>query len=234
MKSSSVNSNCSLYNVSNYNKKLDADISTVQHKYIKIIVEYLKYVIENLKIKNISYSKFIIIRGIETVHHVFYFLLFYTNNLDITYFHAQKAVYFYIEFIQQTSTDENIFLQLSSRDATMYVYRKTIFEINNECRKNYNNTLNRDLNEKWEIITKYSFILKNIIINFINKNEFYHDSKENEYINDFKHIGNLIVDKKLTIIDLNNLEIFIDKLNIKSLELTNYKNTLLIFVNKIN
>jgi hypothetical protein len=92
-------------------------------------MEYLKYVLENHKIKNACYKKFILIRGLETINHVFYFILYYTNNLEITYFHSQKAIYFYVEFIQQTSTEENSFLQLNSRDAIMYVYKKTIFEI---------------------------------------------------------------------------------------------------------
>ena len=79
---------------------------------------------------NPNYLKFIVIRGIETLTHVFNTILHYTKNLEITYLHSQKAYYYYIEFISQISEDQNIFLQLSSNDAIMYVYKKTIYNIN--------------------------------------------------------------------------------------------------------
>lgn len=48
----------------------------------------------------------------------------------------KKAYYFYIEFIEQISDNNVTFLQLSSRDAILFVYKRTIFELNNEYIKN--------------------------------------------------------------------------------------------------
>jgi hypothetical protein len=50
-------------------------------------------------------------------------------------YHAQKAYYFYVEYIEQISDDNITFLQLSSRDAILFAYKKTIFDLNNEYKK---------------------------------------------------------------------------------------------------
>jgi len=178
---SSINNNYSLYHIENFNKKLDDKTVNILNSYFKILIEYLQYIFENIKIKNVNYYRFIIIRGIETINNVFNYILFYTQNLEITIFHIQKSFYFYVEFIQQTSSEQNVFLELSSRDATMYVYRKTIFELNNDFRKNYVST-NKDTNEKLELINKYIDVLKSIIFNIFCKNEFYSKDKINLFV----------------------------------------------------
>ena len=42
---------------------------------------------------------------------------------------------YYIEFIEQIGEEGNSFLQLSSKDAMLFVYKKTIFDINIEYKK---------------------------------------------------------------------------------------------------
>jgi hypothetical protein len=74
---------------------------------------------------------FIILRGLETTTHVFKYVLLYTQNLEAAFHHAQKSIYYYLEFIAQVAEQRNAFLQLSSRDAITYVYKKTIYLINN-------------------------------------------------------------------------------------------------------
>jgi hypothetical protein len=96
----------------------------------------MRFISEKTTMKNKLYYKFIFERGIETLLHVFSIIFYYTKNLELTFYHTQKAYYFYIEFIEQISDDNVTFLQLSSRDAVMFVYKKTIFDINNEYKKN--------------------------------------------------------------------------------------------------
>lgn len=211
--SSSNSSNYSLYNVGNYKKNIEETTSLIMEKYFKVLMEYLKYILDNTKIKNTSYSKFIILRGIETIHHVFYLVLYYTNNLDITYFHSQKSVYFYVEFIQQTSSEENSFLQLSSRDATMYVYRKTIFEISNEHRKNVNSQLSKETKNKWEIISKHTNILKNIVNNIIAKETF--SNNPLKYILKYEIQCSLFIKKIYNLEELDLLEYILNKIKIE-------------------
>jgi hypothetical protein len=144
MSSNTNNSIYSLNNLNNYKTNIINNINDINHKYNLLVIEYLHFIIENISTKNISYSKFIITRGLVTITHVFTMLLFYSRNLDLSYYHSQKSFYFYVEFIGQISNDEHTFLKLSSRDASMFVYRKTIFEINNEIRKNIKNLSNED------------------------------------------------------------------------------------------
>lgn len=137
MKSIAVSkeNNYSLHNSENYKNILDCDVSEVIRKYSMIIVEYFKFIIENIKIKNTGLTKFIITRGLDTITHVFLHILSATKNINLTYFHCQKSFYFYVEFVGQISEDDKVFLQLTSRDATTYVYKKTIFELNNAYKK---------------------------------------------------------------------------------------------------
>lgn len=161
--------NYSLHNNENYKKELDYEISDVVSKFSELIIDYFKFITENIKLKKSNFSRFIITRGLSTIISVFKYILLYTKNLDVTYFHCQKAFYFYVEFIGQISEDEKMFLQLSSRDATTYVYKKTIFEINNEFRKN-NEHISDYTQLKLDIINLYIELYEKILLKLINEN----------------------------------------------------------------
>ena len=49
----------SLQNVENYKSLLDNSLNDVLDKYILLICEYLRFIVENIKMKNKSYFKFI-------------------------------------------------------------------------------------------------------------------------------------------------------------------------------
>jgi hypothetical protein len=67
-----------------------------------------------------------------------------------------------------------MFLQLTSRDATTYVYKKTIFEINNEWKKKINEIHSQETDNKMVIIENYMNMYKTFIYKIINS-----DFKEN-------------------------------------------------------
>ena len=154
----------SLYNIENYKPVLIVTIDDILNKYNLLITEYFK-----LNIKGQQEW----IRGLDTISHVFEIILFYTKNLELTYFHSQKAFYFYVEFIGQITNEQHIFLNLSSRDATLFVYKKTIFDINTLIRKNMENNYNvetkgnKENNEIFDILNINKNIIKNILIYFI-------------------------------------------------------------------
>jgi hypothetical protein len=151
---SNKENNYSLQNNENYRKDFNCNMSEILEKYSELIIEYFKFIMENIKIKNLCLAKFIIIRGLDTITNVFLHILYFTKNIDLTYFHSQKSYYFYVEFVGQISDDEKTFLQLTTRDATTYVYKKTIFDINNELKKiNENNS--SEFREKMDTIKSY-------------------------------------------------------------------------------
>jgi hypothetical protein len=124
-----------LYNVENYKPLIQNTAQEILTKFTEMMIEYMRLIAEKTNIKNKQYYIFIFERGIETLIHIFSMIFYYTKNLELTFYHSQKAYYFYIEFIEQISDDNITFLQLSSRDALMFVYKKTIFEINNDHKK---------------------------------------------------------------------------------------------------
>jgi len=195
----------SLNNIENYKKELDCEVNDVTKKYTELIVEYYKFILENIKITNISLSKFIIIRGLDTITNVFLNILYFTKNLDLTYYHCQKSFYFYVEFVGQISDDEKMFLQLTSRDATTYVYKKTVFEINNELKKN--DKPSDIFKEKMKSIEIYIHINQTYLLKIINSKKI--DISNLEYLlNLCEKINNIQNKTKLN----NMLETIIEKI----------------------
>ena len=158
--------NFSLSNLENYKKDLEVDLSEIINKYVQLIIEYTKFIYENIKVKNKSFSKFIIIRGLDTITHVFNYILYITKNIEVTYYHCQKSFYFYIEFVGQITEDDKMFLQLTTRDATTYVYKKTIFDINNELRR-LNDNSTKEFKEKIEIIKTHINLFQTYLLKII-------------------------------------------------------------------
>jgi hypothetical protein len=167
-------SNYSLHNLDNYNNNLNDNVYDIIKKFCGIIISFLKFILEKFKIKKTSYSRFIIIRGFETITNVFNNVLYYTKNLDLTYYHCQKAYYYYVEFIQQITEEQHVFLQLTSRDAATYVYKKNIFEINHDITKNMS-PVTKDLKNKLDVVNKniciFKYILETVLQNFDLENE---------------------------------------------------------------
>ena len=93
---SSKDNNYSLNICENYKKELECDVSIVTKKYLELILEYFKFIIENIKLTNKNFSKFIIIRGLDTITNVFLNLLYFTKNIDLTYFHCLNSNTIYI------------------------------------------------------------------------------------------------------------------------------------------
>ena len=200
--------NYSLHNIENYKKELNSPINEIVKKYLNLLVEYYKFIIENIKIKNKQFTHFIIMRGLDTITNVFLILLLYTKNVDLTYFHCQKSFYFYVEFVGQISEDEKMFLQLTSRDASTYVYKKTIFEINSEFKK-MNDDMNAITRDKFEIINFYTSLCKNYLLKVIEKADF---NKNEELLNLIEETLDKLNSTQIKIEKLKLFELVSDKL----------------------
>jgi len=173
----------SLSDTDNFNSELTVSVEVVMSKYTELLVEYVKFILENVKINKFEYANFIINRGFDTITHIFSNMLYYTKNLDLTYFHCQKAFYFYVEFICQITEEEKLFLQLSSRDAATYVYKKTLFEINSDYIKKLEDC-SPMTKEKFDQISERIAIDKCLLSFIINTTE-----KREPYISQFSRIS---------------------------------------------
>tara|TARA_Y100000389_G_C17453938_1_gene516750 strand:- start:1400 stop:2188 length:789 start_codon:yes stop_codon:yes gene_type:complete len=161
----------SLQNVENYKNEYNCGISEIFTRYVGVIREYLTQATESISINNPEYYKYIICKGISTITHVFLNIFLYTRNLNLTYHYCQKSFYYYVEFIGRIEDDSHSFLQLNSKDAALFVYKKTLFEINNDYRKNFTvdtdiimDTLNRT-------VRVYKHLIEDIITNCVIENK---------------------------------------------------------------
>ena len=199
------NTSYSLNNLDLLNKTLDVSIQQILDKYSNLIIEYIKFISENNKCRNKLYKNYITTRGLDTITNVFNHILYYSKNLDMAYFYSQKAFYFYVEFVQQISNDNNTFLQLTSRDATIYVYKKTIFEINHEKRKNIE-SLTGEEKQKLILLEEHVKIFKIVFSIMINDDEFVNNlvKEKDEFILEFNKIN-----KKINKLSLNENEVIL-------------------------
>jgi hypothetical protein len=198
----------SLNDSNNYACELSSTIGDIINKYNILLIEYLKFVIDNVVIKNSAYNKFIIERGIETITHVFTLLLYYSKNVDMAYYHGQRSFYFYVEFIGQISEDQHSFLNLSSRDASMFVYKKTIFELSNEYRKNLKEP-SKDTVEKLDILNMNVRIFKNIIYYTLHEMKISEKSIISNLVKYIEGICNKLLKYKFTFQEYKTIENFI-------------------------
>ena len=196
-----------LNNTENYKLSITDNANDILCKYVSLITEYMSFISEKINITKQKYYLFIFERGFDTITNVFNLLYYYTRNLDVAYYHSQKAYYFYIEFIEQISDDKHTFLQLSSRDATMFVYKKTIFEINNEYRKNI-----KEVNEKEKSVLSYVdlsiSIYKHIIVYLMNHSDFKYQNKIEYITNCCEEIRKLNNKMKDFVIQKETIDLF--------------------------
>jgi|TARA_B110000495_G_scaffold197517_1_gene207921 hypothetical protein len=214
--------NNSLNNIENYNTELDSNEHILFIKYIGLIHELIECSVDNIFIQKPEYLKYVLMKGIKNVFYIFNFLLLYTKNLELTIYHTQKAILYFIEFIGQIGDDSHSFLKLNTKDASLFIYKKTIFEVNNDFRKSYEES--EETKTKMEMLHLYIETYNNIMLKIIENFDFQSKSLEDlqtiTFTKLYKIVESLI---QLPIIFKSNKE------NIK--EKINEYNT---FVNNIN
>lgn len=233
MKENKNNNDLLLNKIQNYNDELNYELFEVINKYLSIIFNYLKYISDNKFFLNKNNNKYIISKGMDTINHIFKLILLYTKNIDLSSFHSQKAYFFYVEFIEQISQDSNIMLKLNSKDAIIFTYKKTIFELNNDYIKNIHKLTNNE--------TKLINCLNNyfdIIISIVNYTIY---SSENIYNTT---IWNFLYDKLIFLFDLNkfkhdeniiiSLYLLINKLTTTNINISNLFTILELFIQLTN
>ena len=122
--------------------------------YNRIVANFVKDIAEDFAISDLSQFIYVVEKGVETITNVYKTILLYTRNIEMAEYHTEKACVYYIEFISQLGNDINV------REAVLFVFKKTIFEINNECKKRVNISAEQNvyfniLNETTEFVHKF-------------------------------------------------------------------------------
>ena len=161
--------NYSIINNTSYKENINYNVENILESYLNIVTEYFKHLEDSdFNIYN-CYYKYIIINGINCINNIFKILLLYTNNAELVLYNTEKSFIYYIEFITQIGNENNNFLQLNSKDATLFVYKKTIFDINNDIKKEF--SIKKNNREKLDNINNYIILSQKIIAEFININD---------------------------------------------------------------
>lgn len=159
-----MNNSLIIFNTNNYNKSIDEkNILSFMKVYIQLLKEYLDFLLNNIDIKEINeHFLFITNRGLITYKHIFNILCLYTKNFTLILHHIKKAYLYYVEFIGQIGHDNHAYLKLNSRDASLFVYKKTIYEINNNFKKDF--ILTEEEKNKHFKLTKLIDIINTMIL----------------------------------------------------------------------
>ena len=157
--------NFDLSNIKNYNKKFKKDLNFYTKEYLLLMKEIIDYLDKYIETGN-NKKLYIVLKGIESINHIFLLLLLYTKNLSLTLYHCKKSFLYYIEFISQIGEEGNSYLQLNSKDAILFIYKKSIFDINNDIRQNHE--LSEEDEMKLSDLKKLTETFKDFYILFVN------------------------------------------------------------------
>lgn len=193
----------SLNNTSDYKKEIEFEPKDAVALYIELLLEYYHFIEDNIKDKKCN--PFIVVRGLDTLTNVFKLILLSTKNIDYVCCYTQKAFYYYVEFICQTSEMEKLFLQMTSRDAVIYVYKKTICDINKTIVKSLEPCSQETL-DKINLIDEHVNLYKTIAIKNINTNS--NIEQFETFISKLKNI--VVKDVNLVNADIDHLFYTID------------------------
>lgn len=197
----------------NYYPKINNTIESIMKSYILLVEEFLNLspsIVQ--KIPDKKYSKYLISNGLLTINHVFNLLLLYTKNIQLVVTHSQKAFYYYAEFISQIG-ETNAFLQLTSHDASLFVYKKTIYEINKDYIVNIKD-FEKENKYKLNIIKLYTQIFYNF--SYIYLDDLLKNANSSENIISLITLFKKIINKNNNEINFNNNYEILNIINIIS------------------
>ena len=189
-----------MLNEKNYNKTLrQAEIPIYIITCHRIFDKFLNHAEHNVAITNKVYYTYVVTKGLSTLIHIFNMLTLYTKNVELIEHHCEKAIAYYIEFISQIGTEGQNYLQLNSKDAILFVYKKTIFDINSEVRKNL------DLSSAETKVIQIIFNINKL--NYLMREHIFKNSVANT-MNIFIHEKTTIVLNRILRIRSNEIESF--------------------------
>lgn len=195
------NKNYALTNSENYLVNLNMDLNEILKQQLNISVEYLKLINDD-GFCNHKNKHYISIKGLESILHIFNNIILYTNNPIIAEYHSIRSIYLYKEYISQIVNESNSFLNLNTRDAILFIYKKTIYDIKKEFCKNTITTQNKNMLDCFQL---YSKIIKYCI-------SFLYDNSNIDYVPLFLKIMENIILLNFNSVKYNQLVFFIELL----------------------
>ena len=121
-----------------HNEPLSMNTEQLVNIYMSLLISFHKHFVKNMDIdfantndqpKHIKKPTHILyLQGIDTITNIFTLILLYTNNPDFAFYHTEKGIYYFLEFVVQIKR-ESSFVLLKTIDAVQFVYKKTIHQL---------------------------------------------------------------------------------------------------------
>jgi hypothetical protein len=131
-------------------------------RYVYVMREYMRTVNESSQLNDISSQAYIINNGIYAIHRVFEYVLLKYQSLDKAVYYSKKTCYYYLEYMQQVA-DSNLSHNLNSMDAMLFVYKKTIFDMNDGDADGITNMMSFDQDSAMICIEDATDMLKRML-----------------------------------------------------------------------
>lgn len=148
-------------NLENYNKELPSSYDECVSAFKNTIYKYiLHYNLINQE-KMLYFDINTLYIGIEMIECVFLMLLLKTKNLQLVIQNSENTIFYFFEFIEQMNrpkTELHALLNLTIHDAKLFVYKKTIYDI-----QVFKNTLSNEENNIFCRLKKFTLCYKHII-----------------------------------------------------------------------
>lgn len=219
------NNKYSLIKSSNYNNYLISNLKEIINNYIHILLNYILLFNQKINMDDGNIKFFILKKGISTINHVFLFILYYTKNLEVTFYHSQHSYIFYLEFIEQLNFNLSNSIKITINDAVTFVYKKNIY--------NVNNLINNITEQEKQIFGQIEELLKiysGIIDIFISTNNFDLIELKNTIDNFQSNISSKIKNKNI----MNLIYHFLNLLFIINIPNSQKNKLLFSFIDEIN
>lgn len=124
--------------------------SRIIDKYFTIIEEFFQQVEKVLiPISDIQINICLYI-GLNSIYRVFEYVLFKTKNIEKAYYYCQKTYFYYIEYMEQIH-QSNLQNTLNQTDAVLFIYKKTIFELQKDSENKIFDTITNIMTFEEEI-----------------------------------------------------------------------------------
>ena len=163
-------------------------------KYITLINDFLNYSINNQNIDNINFFKNYIYHGLNSLTHIFKITLLRSGSIDYTYEITQKAFIDYNEFIIQINDVDLSHINLTTTDAIVFIYKRSIFKDIEQIKNNL------QIHNIMNILNEFILIHNQLLIYYIDN-----ITKYNNNFDIFTKYIYIFTESSLSINGINNI-----------------------------
>lgn len=114
---------------SHYEQHFNFSTAEMLSAYDSLLRSFLRHIKPHIETHKPIFAIYILTKGLNMIFNVFNMTIYHTKSLVATCNSIQSSILLFCEFVSQINHDKYNYLQLSIRDATIFVYRKTVYKL---------------------------------------------------------------------------------------------------------